>query len=208
MKLKHLLITVITLISFSASAQITKGSVFLGGQLGFHTNKNDNYHSSGFGISPAVGIAVKENLVAGVDLLFNQSKTDNGGSVGEVKNLAVGGGVFLRKYAPLGKGFYLFGQGRVGANLTKNDYTNDLTGPDGKGFNIQAGIYPGIAYSVNPKLQLEVGLPDVLNISYNQTKYDATPNRTSFKSTGFSASTSVSASTNFLSVGVRLFIAK
>lgn len=208
MQLKHLLITVISLISLSASAQINKGSIFLGGHLGFWTGKEQTQKSVSFNVTPAVGIAVSENLVAGLDLTFDHAKTEYTPVFGTTRTRHVGGGVFLRKYATLGKGFYLFGQGRVGAVRSTSDYATSNFGQDSKGFSLNLGVYPGVAYNVNRKLQLEIGFPNVFNVAWSNMNYDATPNNTAYKTSHFSATTSLSSSTNFLSLGVRVFLEK
>jgi hypothetical protein len=208
MKCKHLLITVITFTSLSASAQINKGSIFLGGHFGFSTGKVQNQKSSGLSISPAVGLAVKENLIVGVDFKLDQTKSSFPGFQDKMTNRYTGGGIFLRKYAHLGKGFYLFGQGRIGAARSIIDYDNDSSGQDAKGFAVNLGFFPGVAYSVTPRLHLEIGLPDLLNVSYSKQNYAATANHSAFKATSFSATTALNSTTSVLSIGVRFFLDK
>jgi hypothetical protein len=208
MQLKNLLITLLVLTSFSASAQINKGSIYLGGNLNFYTSKNNSQKSSNFSVSPAFGFAVRENLIVGLDVIYGHAETRYENGRGEWIQRNAGGGLFLRKYAPLGKGFYLFGQGRVGASFTNHQYEGANANDDGKGFGIDLSIFPGIAYSVNKKLQLELGLPNVFNVSYGNTKYTPHSGGASYKNTGFSASSSVSSFANSLTVGVRLFLQK
>src|SRR5690349_3813289 len=112
---KHLLITVITCWSLSASAQISKGSLFLGGNLFFSTQKNEDakFTNTAFSVNPAIGKAIRENLILGIDLTYLNQQTKSNDSTRSTEQYA-GAGFFARKYASIGKGFYLFGQARVG----------------------------------------------------------------------------------------------
>src|SRR5215213_1376453 len=100
----------------SVNAQITKGSIFLGGDIGASTQKSESMSvlnkQSGFSISPVVGKAIRENLVFGIELSYAFSKTQYTDQ--EQKINSYGSGIFLRKYKPIGKsGFYIFLHGRA-----------------------------------------------------------------------------------------------
>ncbi|HTE25159.1 hypothetical protein [Flavitalea sp.] len=206
MQLKHLLITVITFTSLSASAQISKGSVFLGGNLYFSTQKNENYNykNTNLGISPSIGKAIKQNLVAGFDITYQNQQTRNNDSTKTSQQL-IGGGVFIRKYAPIGKGFYLFGHARAGGsyNTTKQESNSS---DESMGYTVNLNAYPGISFEVNRKLHLEASLPGLLYISHGMDKYTRTDG-SEYKQSAFSVGTSISNATE-LSVGLRVLIAQ
>ena len=85
----------------AARAQIKKGAVLLGGQLGVsaQTGKNDFLQSestsSGFGISPAFGKAIKENLVIGGDFDFSYNKNSQSNNYSQT-SYNYGIGFFVR----------------------------------------------------------------------------------------------------------------
>ena len=212
MQLKHLLVTVITLTSLSASAQINKGSIFLGGNVffasqksdGYDVNNPDHYRLTSFGISPSIGKAIRQNMVAGFDFTYYNSLT-KANPVGKTTQQLIGGGVFIRKYAPLGKGFYLFGHARAGGSY--NDIKHESgNGNDGKGYSITINAYPGISYEVTKKLHLEASLPGLFYLNYGSSKFTR-PNGSQYSESGFSIGTSIS-NAAAISLGLRFLIAR
>lgn len=205
MKFKLLLSGIIFLISAvsTVNGQIKKGSTLLGGSIEFTTEKNDfnDASTTSFNISPAVGKAIRDNLVVGVDLNFYTRENRNNPNI-RINDKVVGGGFFIRKYATLGKGFYIFGQGRIGGgyvNYQMHDNTN--VSYTQKGYNLGLNVYPGVAYSLTNRFQLEAGMPGILNVNYSSLKNNGTKNNT------FSASTSLT-KLGGLSIGFRVLLAK
>ena len=222
MKIKILPSSFITLIVFSqkTNAQINKGTVWLGGQVGFSTN-NGQYLNSGINssksnsliLAPAVGIAVKSNLIAGVDVLYEHDNYSaiytNANNNNDNNNYGIG--FFIRKYASLGKGFYLFGQGRLGtAYLTQSaDQGSANSSTNSKGFNVGLGFYPGIAYQVSKHFQLETGFNNVFVMQYQYTDSKQMITGVSYesKSNSFSVGSSLSSLSSFM-LGFRYLISK
>jgi hypothetical protein len=69
----------VVIMAFLAAAQIKKGAILLGGQLGFSTQKTQTQNFpdtkiSSINISPAYGKAIKDNLVTGVDVFIGYNK--------------------------------------------------------------------------------------------------------------------------------------
>lgn len=197
-----LLLTCLLLIAFGTmNAQIKKGSILLGGSLDFETSHNKvfDYTTTTFGISPAIGKAIRDNLIAGVQLSFSTSR--NKDSAVAIDDKSYGAFYFMRKYATLGQGFYLFGEGRLGGSYSKIDrgssggsfYKNEY-------YNIGLNFNPGIAYSITNKLQLELGLPNFLGINY-------TKGLSQDKSSTFSVRTALSQVSN-VSIGLRILLNK
>src|SRR5687768_1019925 len=94
------------------NAQIDKGQKLLMGNIGISINKNEIDTQSTqkqfyLLVSPVFGKAIKKNLVLGFRLSGGYSNIRNGSSQLKTKEnqWISGGGVFLRKYFPLGKGF-------------------------------------------------------------------------------------------------------
>lgn len=187
----------------TSQAQIDKGSVLLGTSIGYSQIKSKNGVSSGnntksqsFIVSPAVGVAIKENLVAGIR--FNYMKTTQKSNYdyanyynSDTKNY--GGSIFIRRYVPLISRLYVFGEGNASYNIiretTTQGYYSGKNERKAKGWNTGLSITPGISYGVCKKVQVELGFNSLLSASYGKTKttYNNMPeeNRESF-STGIS----------------------
>jgi len=200
-------------------AQIKKGAIFLGGQIGFSTNKTNNEQTSpvnppydtkstNFAFSPVFGKAVKDNLIVGADIKYvnNKYQTDY---PQDQKTNSYGLGFFVRKYKDLGKGFYLFGQARAGASYNTQKYYNTVTTVANsltKGYTIQLAIYPGIAYSVSSRLQLEAGFDNLGFLEFDHSRETFPPTAGSYAVTnGFSAGSSLSSFSGF-TIGFRYIL--
>lgn len=185
------LLTIAILIFASITkAQITKGSTFIGGQISVYTNKSttdgattQKEHS--IFISPAVGTAIRQNLIAGIDLTYGYSSSYNGITKGNT----FGGGFFLRKYFAISNRFNFFVQGRSGYSHSKLEsapsnysytYTSDVA---------NLGLYPGVSFRLNRVLHIEAGLNNLALFSYSHStnKQASSPNQSS---NNFSFSTS------------------
>lgn len=208
MKLKHLLAFIIfCAASFTTKAQIGKGSVWLGGAIGFNSSKNDNNTApdskkQSFTATPGIGIAIKDNTVAGVDITYGHSKQENDESgITERKTNTYGLGVFVRRYVPVISRLYIFGQARAGYSFQKVD---DIIG-SGKSktesWNTGLTFNPGVSFAVNNKIQLETGLNNLLYVQYSKSKNIVN------ESNNFSAGVSLENGSTFY-VGVRILLNK
>lgn len=201
MSKRILLALVVCSVVTSVSAQIKKGAILLGGDLGFslqnskisiNGNAGNNNNDTYINVSPVFGRAIKENLVAGFDLTYSYNKAETAYPV--QKTHAYGVGVFLRKYKELGKGFYLFGQSRIGGTYNNVDNVYDQSQPvteyKSKGYSAAINIYPGVCYSLNRKWQLETGFNNIANLSFNHLQTDNSGATTVSNSFGLSSSLS------------------
>jgi hypothetical protein len=204
------------LLSFTASAQITKGSVLLGGGISGSKNKSENNNSqestySSFGISPAIGVAIKENTVVGLRLSYSHSKSEqpSGNIPLEQKQNGYSAGVFYRRYLGLSTKFYLFGEAAAYYyfNKQENTYPGSVSSQESKSAGLN--FYPGVAYAVNKRIHLEVGLNNLVDLSYGSstTKSTSSGNTVTSKSSGLGFTTNVSASAP-LTVGFRFVLGK
>jgi outer membrane protein assembly factor BamA len=101
------------LICSITQAQIKKGEIVLGGNLGYSdqsyttdipgANSSSNSNKTLF-ISTSFGKAIKDNLVLGADISYNHSNSSYTPGSATTGN-GFGAGVFLRKYKHLGEGF-------------------------------------------------------------------------------------------------------
>lgn len=157
----------------STRAQINKDAIWLGGQASFNQSSEKSLGSSttnkttGFSINPAIGKAIKENLVVGISAGYSHSKNKTGSATNSTFN-SYGAGVFIRKYIPVISNLYLFGDARLfvnrgiekgypAAGLIKNKY-----------WNIAISATPGIAYAVTKNIQIESGVNSLFSAVYQK----------------------------------------
>lgn len=215
----------ILFIAFVAQAQINKGAVMLGGGISLSKGKSasetngtpNNSSSSQFNtfIYPTFGIAIKQNTVAGINLNYRHAQDKANNSPSETKQQTYGAGLFVRRYMPLGKNFYLFGEAALGYYKSKYTYEviNNNT-PYSKQQNnntsVSLHLYPGISYAVSQRFQLEVSINNLFDLSYNKTEQTiANAVSTTYKSNNKGVSLTTNASnTAPLTVGFRIFINK
>lgn len=190
---KVLLLTAVAVgTAFSVSAQISKGSTYLGGTLSYSKTDSDienlNYGQTILSVNPAVSFAYKENRMWGLSLNYYYSKSKKSGN--KLSTYGVGG--FLRQYKPLGKGFYLFAQEALSGYYSRSEYYSATT-PEIKGFGVSAGVSPGFAFDLSKRFQLELILNSLLYASYGYSSGDS-----------YAASTPVKTSSSSFSVGTNL----
>jgi hypothetical protein len=216
MKKFTLLLLISTLIFTGImNAQIKKGAIFLGGDIGGSTQKTKTGEivtgkQKGLSISPVFGKAIKENLILGVNAGLVLYENNTGISANAQKGASYKAGAFLRKYSPIGKSnFYLFLQGGLSINYDKNENVS----PPSNLYKIQrytVGItgYPGISYTVSKRLQLETGFNNLLNLNYftEKKEYSSTTYFTE-KTNGVSVNSSIN-NLSSLYIGFRILINK
>jgi hypothetical protein len=215
---KFYLFFCLILTGFISHAQISKGMIMLGGNLSYDKSSFTSsslpgttpVKSTDLGLNPSFGKAIKDNLVLGFDVTYGHSTGTPSLGYSENGN-NFGGGVFIRKYKPLGNGFYLFGQSRIGGGYSHSSSTSPNTEPVSdvtNGFNLSLQFAPGIAYALNRKWQLEISLPNFFAVNYTHSKetvtYTGQPSEVNTNN-NFSAISTLTG-TNDLSVGLRYFI--
>jgi hypothetical protein len=216
---KFTLLYIVTSLFFTITiqAQIKKGSVFLGGDLGGSTQKtkkdgNTTNNQNGLNISPVFGKAIKENLVLGADVGFGLYENNYLGlnpSTDQRSN-SYHAGIFLRKYKSIGKsGFSVFLQARSGVDYNSNKYDYSPSFFDNrKRYTISVSTYPGISYTISKRLQLETGFNNLLGLSYFTEKREVggTSSYTE-KTSGINISSSLN-NLSSLYLGFRILINK
>jgi hypothetical protein len=218
MKLKLLfsVVFVCTLLTTSY-AQINKGTVWLGSNFSY-SKQNDrpnqqqiDRESRSVSLLPSFGVAIKENLVLGIFGNYFNSRTKNDGFFIDRKENQYGGGLFIRKYIPVVKRFYMYGEGRLGYNGYKTEtYWNDgyqSSTSKPKGWTTALIFTPGISYAITPGIQLEAGFASLfearysrMNVQYEPTGYKEIQKR-------FSAGVNLENFSAF-TIGVRFLINK
>lgn len=118
----------------------------------------------------------------------------------------------MRKYLPIGKSFYLFGNAMLSAVSVRN---TSLAAPQSgfykqKAYSINAMVVPGITYQVNMHLFLEAALNNLLTIGYERSNIetqDGNGNNTKGVTNFFNLSSGIGSSAP-LQVGVRWMIVR
>ncbi|MGZ8545042.1 MAG: hypothetical protein ACXWV0_07080 [Flavisolibacter sp.] len=194
-------------------AQIKKGSKLLGGGIGFGmtesgTTPNETEYKY-FSINPSIGFVTKDNQAIGFNLFFNRNTTIVSGSPeDDVKTNGYGGGVYLRRYLPLGKSFYLFGEGQANFGYAQTDrYLAVDVHYKQMQYNGGLSFYPGITYVIKNRIHLEAGLNNLINFSYSRTEQVTSTPTTEMRSktSGFSLSANVSNNSPF-NIGFRFVL--
>lgn len=216
MKQKFLLAFLIVLCASTATkAQITKGSVWLGGSLGFSqkttiTDPNAETKEKNFTISPAIGKAINENTILGIQLNYTKSKTDySGGTTDWSKASDFGAGIFLRKYALLLNRLYIFGHGFAGFDITRDRTStiNDHISEDTKGWSASLSFTPGVSFAATKKVHLETGFNSLFSLTYSKSKKTSDFSTEATKSENFSTGINLENRSGFY-LGVRILLAK
>jgi hypothetical protein len=157
----------------STRAQINKGAIWLGGQASYNQSSEKSLGSpttnktTGFSINPAIGKAVKDNLVVGISAGYWHSKNKTGSTTNSNYN-SYGAGVFIRKYIPVISNLYLFGDARVNVSRGIEKGYSTSGNSKNKYWNIAISATPGIAYAVTKNIQIETGVNSLFATVYQR----------------------------------------
>jgi hypothetical protein len=135
-----------------------------------HKSKGSSseYKSRSFLLSPSIGFVVKNNNVLGLSLSYGHG-TDKSEYSKETDN-QYSGGLFYRRYLPVVKNFYFFGQSDAYYRYSKNEYSSNGNYKYWNENNTaRVSLYPGLAYAINNRFHIELALNDLLALNY--TKY-------------------------------------
>jgi hypothetical protein len=193
-----------------ANAQIKKGDILLGGNVNFNTSNvkpaGSGSDLTSFTIVPSIARAVKDDLVVGLNLAYTHSRSKYGSPTSISTSDSYGLGVFVRKYKSLGANFALFAEGDLsGAYLVNNGYLeNGPKPPANKGYSINAGFYPGLAYFISRHVQVETGMQNLFYAQYGHTKTGDGANEV--KSNSFGLGTAFNKTLDNFVIGIKWII--
>jgi hypothetical protein len=169
------------LVTVAVQAQIEKGTRLPGGQLSFTDSKvelsnNVSQITTQFNLQASIGWAHKKNIVFGfwIGIAPVRSRYKRAGSdSADLRGNDFAGGVFNRRYNELGKKFYFFTEGLVGAFFGRSTATTaSNTKLVNSRYGLRAELTPGLAYQMSSRLFLELLAPRVLSVSYTSNVYD------------------------------------
>lgn len=147
-----------------SQAQVSKGTVVVGGGLQFSTTKseegtNSDLTTTSFAFVPSAGFFVADRFAVGLDLLAatDKSKYQVGNTTSTTKQTQLGVGPFARYYLPLGgESFYFIAQ--AGFNVAPGKIEQPVYGATittkSNTFNVY--LSPGITYFFNKKWAAEL----------------------------------------------------
>jgi hypothetical protein len=180
MKLKLLLsvVFVCTLLTTSY-AQINKGTVWIGSNFSYGHN-NLISETRTVSILPSFGVAIKENLVLGIFGNYtNASREMKSNYYNKRDEKTYGGGLFVRRYVPVFKRFYMYGEGRLGYNKSESEensvYGTSYSSNKLKGWETGLTFTPGIAYGITRNILLEAGFTSLFNARYSSSETKSEP---------------------------------
>lgn len=212
-----LLFAAFLLITVTANAQIKKSAVLLGGEFQYLRTSADNVGMHEFSesgrIKLSAGRAFTENTVIGLSLGYIPLKHKGyfaGGDSSERTDDRISIGAFYREYRPLVKNLYFFGQ--VDAEGFFGTYKMAFPDADRNLESRQKGgslsLSAGISYQLFKKVQLEVSVPNLLNVQYLVRTGEPLPGQSAeSKHTQFLASSALSNFTiGFLTGGLRIIL--
>jgi hypothetical protein len=211
MKKLTLLIAIALFFLSSIQAQISKGSVWLGGNIGFSNSKNEtgeSFKNNYYSISPAIGVAIKENLILGLQFNYDRSVFKTEFNDQTIEHYGVD--LFERKYWTIVKRFYAFGQFDLGYTKEKQKSIYGTSKEEINGWALSLGAGPGLSFELSRRFQLETLLSDLFYLSYGKSK------RTNTDPNGIVSETkrqSSSGGVNFdnasnLTIGIRFLLKK
>jgi hypothetical protein len=172
MRTLQLLAFVSLFFNLTANSQIPKGSLFFGGDVAFSFEKGSSntgeYDVNQFYFAPVFGLALKQNFLAGIYLMYHTVESDVPLDFNDLDQQSYGAGIFARQYFPLGKSrfsVFLQEQASVIKDKIKQAYsTTDRIDQDL--FIINVAAYPGLSFNLSRKLQLESGFSNLFGIRY------------------------------------------
>jgi len=217
---QKLLLSVLILCTFMATTraqQISKGSIWLGGNIGYSQSKTDHdgvsfnpdSKTTALGISPAIGLAVQDNLVVGVNVFYTKGKTTyKGASDNDSEDKYYGSGVFIRRYVPVISRVYVFGDLDIWAKRYRGygtPYIGSGVKTKTKGTESGVSLSPGISVGLTKTMQLETGFNSLFSTYYSKKTTTSTTNGYNYTNKSFNAGFNLENQSYFY-IGVRLLI--
>lgn len=227
--MKKLFLSSLILSAPFINAQINKGTVLLGGDVGYYQSKNERAgtvdpsqnqktESKSIGLSLDAGYFVAPNFAIGI-FAAHRSYSSNSDEVGNnyirlydtKENQSYFGG-FARGYKLFADNtFGFFGELR-GAYLTGSYETRDLYQPNAqpsqlnrrvdKGPGVMIALRPGIVYFIKPRIGLEASFG---NLSYTSQTTDNSTNGEKVSTTK-SSNLNLNLNVSSISLGVHVYL--
>ena len=169
---------IILLSATIGQAQISKGTILLGGNVGgwFIEDEKGTYtpnskiKAKDLEIYPTIQFALKDNILFGIRLSYNGNSSYNSlasGPSGD-KTRLYGGGFTLTKYQTLLKNFYLFLGSAAYYEYSKTVFYDDPGIVHTATHSTPTVSFtPGLAYNLSKRFYVELAMNDLVNIYYD-----------------------------------------
>ncbi|MHC0443897.1 outer membrane beta-barrel protein [Flavobacterium sp. 3-218] len=166
---KMLLILALSVFGF-ANAQ--KGTVLVGGDISYNSNKIDREDApaktDAFAFSPKVGYQFHENWTAGVEFALVSSKSTLGEGEGKSNEYKIG--AFVRYTYPLSETFSVFADLGAGFKSQKDKgYDDGLLQYENKGNGFYTGLTPALFINMKKGFGLNFSIG---GLGYETLSYD------------------------------------
>ncbi|WEK37297.1 MAG: hypothetical protein P0Y53_07270 [Candidatus Pseudobacter hemicellulosilyticus] len=213
MKKFYLALSGILLFSvLTTQAQLKKGSIQLGAEFGYSNQREDtesgivDFKMHTLVFTPNFAFALKDNLLMGIDITYTSANN----TIDPDKAIDLEGhgmGVFIRRYWPVAKRFYVFGQARLGVDFTTTNYpTSTAPVAELRSTSFSAGVYPGISFALTRSILLETGFNNLLAFTYTRNTVEL-QDHSETKNHGMNIGSSLKEGSN-LNVGIRFLLGK
>ncbi|SBV98885.1 outer membrane beta-barrel protein [uncultured Dysgonomonas sp.] len=203
---KLLLVSALALSCLFANAQDgLKGTWFVGGQVGFGSDKSYTTSSgqalerkvNDFTVAPLVGTFVTPSVAVGAALGFESGKVKVGGEQTE-KSTDFSIMPFARKYWNITGGLYFFGQAALPLSFGSTEYGSGDNKLKVNDTNIAVALAPGFDYIINDWISVETSFT-ILSARYNSSKPKGGDSSNSFRFNGNTHGTEI----GDLTIGVK-----
>lgn len=201
------------LLSCNLNAQVSKKSWLVGGMIQYSSGEfespgsaNGQQHQGVVDLS--AGYVFRNNQALGLLASYARSKSTNRSSSGEgtQKDHTQSVGAFYRAYQPLKSRFYLYGQATALYSLQKATlhsspvYISEMT-------TVSLSVAPGLSAIIFKNIHMELGVPNLLNISYSKSETNTEADATAQEIEELRLKSSLSSGLlKELSIGFRIFL--
>lgn len=170
----------IVLITLFCTTVMVNAQFVAGGSIGFSTsggttenngNKTDNTSTSTFTFSPMAGKFFSDNFLGGIKLGISSTNTDKPSVNTTTSESHFGLTPFARYYALRVNKFSVFGQAELGIGFgSEKTKVNGTTTYNPKTSTFSLMVFPGIAYDLSDKVELEAAIGGLNFGFYNQVE--------------------------------------
>lgn len=174
--MKKIMLMLALAVTGMANAQ--EGTILVGGNVGFSSDKVGDNKSNSFEFSPTVGYQFNENMTVGLQTSILGSKEEQGTTEYKTNGLKIG--AFYRYSKPLSELFSIYADVSAGYQTVKAETTmTGLPTTSVKSNGFYAGITPALFINMKNSFGLNFSIG---GINYGSLKTDTTPE---VKSSGF-----------------------
>lgn len=215
---KFFTLAIASLLIISASAQFKKGNKVFGFGINVENAHSNTLYplsetiNKGFmlGASVSLAKAKSESRLNGFTFTAGYGKLKSRTNIPFAsdqfsESFNAGLGYFMRKYKPLGKNFFVFGEAQASFNYNRQLFRSAANKVNDDRYNVTIGVYPGLAYKWNDRFLLELRFADFAALSYNYSEQETNDNKSYSRGVSFGTSLGLGYLNN-IGIGARWII--